>query len=154
MTASGRLWTITGSATAIRGIDLTDDSVGPPIRLGAFCTELAASGATVWASCLTDEMLLRVDTRSGEVTGRVEFPGIRQVAAGDSVWVGFDEGVAQVDPDTLEVEALYDAHIGFGGSIYVDDDRVLLRSDGGPFLIAIDPATHTAVETIGGPRPS
>ena len=150
-TAGGRIWVITGTAEAIRGIDPGDNEVGPPIELGAFCTQLAASGPLVWAVCPSDGLLLRVDTTSGEVTGRLRLPGAMHVAAGDSVWVAFDKGIAQVDPDTLKVEFRYDLSIGLGGSIYVDTDRVLLRADGGPFLTVIDPGAHKVVQTIEAP---
>ena len=150
-TASGRLWLITASARAIRGINVEDGEVGPPIKLGAFCTELAAADTTVWAACPTDGLLVRVNTESGEVTGRLKFRDIRQVAVDESVWVGYSDGVAQVDPETLEVQVLYDAQIGLFGSIYANDDTVLVRSEGEPFLIVINPTTRTVIETIIAP---
>jgi DNA-binding beta-propeller fold protein YncE len=152
VTVGGRLWVITGAADEIRGIDTTTNEIGPPIPLGAACTELAAADPIVWAACPTEGRLLRIDTVARRVTGRVALPGARLLTADQMrVWVSYDDGVAQVDAERLGVQAVYQVWPGLGGGIYVDGDRVLLRSEGGPFLTVLDPARRKVVETITAP---
>lgn len=139
VSSGGRLWLITRAADTVAGIDLRDLSLGPEVRLGVNCTELAAAGRVLWAACPADGQVVRLDTSTRKVTGRLALPDPRQLAAGKDLWVGFQGGVAQVDPVTLAVTAVYDVHPGLGGSVSVGAQRVWVRCDGGPFLVAIDP---------------
>lgn len=146
--AGDRLWTITRSGDSIAGIGLDDHEIGAPVPLGASCTDLAAEGSSVWAVCPADNQVLRVDTRTGEVTGRLRLPVPRQVSVRGDVWVTFEAGVAQVEPETLSVEAVYDVPAGLGGGIWAGPDRVWVRCDGGPFLVGIDPVAHRVVASV------
>jgi hypothetical protein len=148
VSASDRLWIITRSGDSIAGIGLDDHELGAPIPLGAFCTDLAAEGPTVWAVCPGDNQVLRVDTDTGEVTGRLGLPAPRQVSVRDDVWVTFEDGVAQIEPETLSVEAVYDVPAGLGGGIWAGTDWVWVRCDGGPFLVGIDPVAHRVVASV------
>ncbi len=71
--------------------------------------------------------------------------------AGD-VWVAFDGGIAQVDPESLDVKAVYELAARFGGAIHATGDEVWVREKGGHFLARIDPAGERIVETIEAPK--
>jgi streptogramin lyase len=145
--AADRLWFVTHAGDEIAGLDPRDNTVGPPLPLGAACTELAADGTTVWAACPGTDEVLRVDVAVGAVTGRLVLDDPRLVAARGQVWVGYSGGVAQVDPDTLEVTAVYDVVPGLGGGLWAGRRRVWVRCDGGPFLVGID-ARKRQVTTV------
>ena len=66
--------------------------------------------------------------------------------------MAFEGGVAQIAPDSLEVEAVYNLSPRYGGAIYATDDSVWVRLEGGPFLARIDPTSQEIVETIEAPR--
>ena len=103
----------------------------------------------VWAICPFDNQVVRVDTSTGEVTGRLELIEPSHVAVGEDVWIGFKAGVAQIDPESLSVDAVYDVQLNYGGSMLVTDDSVWVRCGDGPFLIGIDPTKQriTAIVT-------
>ncbi len=146
--ASKRLWIITRSGNSIAGINLEDDKLGEPIPLGASCTDLAAADPIVWAVCPAENQVLRVDTGTGQVTGRLGLPEPRTAAVRDHLWVGFKGGVAQVNPESLSIDAVYDVQPGPGGGIWAGTDRVWVRCDGGPFLIGIDPDARRVVASV------
>jgi len=146
--AGGRLWTIAQSGDSIAGINLEDNELGAPIPMGASCTDLSAADPIVWAVCPAENQVLRVDTSTGEVTGRFGLPVPRSVSVRDDVWVTFEGGVAQVDPKTLSIEAVYDVPAGLGGAVWPGPDRVWVRCDGGPFLVGIDPVAHRVVASV------
>ena len=57
--------------------------------------------------------------------------------------------MAQIDPESLSVDAVYDVQLNYGGSMLVTDDSVWVRCGDGPFLIGIDPTKQriTAIVT-------
>jgi streptogramin lyase len=101
------LWRVDRTTNRVRGrVDLGQVLYGP--------VGVATHGETVWVACCGLKygaragMLLRVDGRSGEVTGRVPVPeGPLAVVAGqDAVWVGTAAGsLLRVDPATARVVA-------------------------------------------------
>jgi streptogramin lyase len=150
--SGGRLWLLDPEGDQLVGVDPATGQPGQaPIELGTRCTETAAGAALVWAACPVDGALLRIDVASGRVTGRVAFKNPRTIAASTHIWVGFDGGLAQVDPATLKVVALYDVFPGFGGGIWADPKNVWVRSDLPPFLTRIDPTAHQITATIVAP---
>lgn len=152
VTASGHLWVLTADGAELTGIGLTDSRPGKPIPLGSYCTDLAVgSSAALWVICASDGLLLRVDPQAREITGRVALPLPRNAAVADHVWVSFDEGLAQVDPETLDVLAVHDIQPGLSGGVRAYDDEVWIRSEVSPFLTRIDPASGEAVEVITAP---
>jgi virginiamycin B lyase len=150
--AAGRLWLLTADGAQLTGVDLTDSSLGKPLQLDSFCTDLAVgSSEALWVVCASDGLLLRVDPVAGEVTGRVALPLPRNAAVADHVWVTFDGGLAKVDPNTLEVVAVYDVQPGLAGGVRAASDAVWIRSTGAPFLTRLDAETGQAVEVITAP---
>ncbi len=92
----------------------------------------------VYAVCPTDGRVLAVDVASGKVTGRRELADARVATISQRLWVGFADGLAQVDPSTLEVEAVYDVDLDprrhrfletFTSSAYRGGGDVLVTSD-------------------------
>ena len=147
---SDQLWMIAPTGDSIAGLNPEDNTLGDPIALGAVCSTAAGGdGPLVWVICPFDNQVIRVDTNSGEVTGRLELVEPGQVTVGEDVWIGFKGGVAQVDPQSLSVDAVYDVQLNFGGSMLATDDNVWVRCGDGPFLVGIDPTKQriTAIVT-------
>ena len=145
---SDQLWVIDPNGESLAGLNPEDDTLGAPIALGAVCSALAGADELVWAVCPFDNQVLRIDISTGEVTGRLQLSEPRQVAVGTDVWIGFKGGVAQVNPETLSVDAVYDVGLSSGSSISVTDDQVWVRCEGGPFLVGIDPAAHRVTAIV------
>ncbi len=151
VTADGKAWVLNPDGDRITPIDL-DNSLGKATTLGSFCVELAAAGPAIYAACTSEGLVLRVDAARGEVTHRLALTDPRTIAASSSgVFVSFEGGVAQLDPNSLEPAAVYDVPLGLGGGIYADAERAVLRAEGGPFLTVIDPAAHEIVQTVTAP---
>jgi streptogramin lyase len=146
--AADRLWILTDAGNALTGIDLATNKPSKPIPLPAACFDLAVGGDTLWAVCPQDDLLLQIDAAAGEVTSQVGLPGAARASVSDQVWVSFDGGIAQVDPNTLEVVAVYDVFPGSYGGIYATEDAVWVREEQGTFLTRIDPDEQQIVERI------
>jgi streptogramin lyase len=151
VSAAGHLWVLTDRGNMLTGIDLGDNKPSTEIPLESACVDLAAAGTTLWVTCPIDDLVLRVDAEAGEVNGEVELAGAQNAAVGQDLWVGFEGGVAQVDPSALEVTAVYDVSPRLGGSIFAGPDAVWVREEDGSFLTRIDPAEQRIVETIEAP---
>jgi streptogramin lyase len=152
VSTADRLWVLTKSGEQLTGLDLRTGKPTESISLGGTCTDLAAGDTTVWAMCPIDGLALQVDAEAAEVTGEVPLPDARTAAVGDDLWVGFEGGVAQVDPEALEVLAVYDLYPAYGGAIFATDDAVWVREEGNHFLARIDPKEQAIAETIEAPQ--
>ena len=153
VSAGDLLWVLTKSGEELTGVDLRTGKPAVSIALGAgTCTDLAAGSDTVWVMCPIDGLVLQVDAQAAEVTGEVALPDARTAAVGDDLWVGFEGGVAQVDPEALEVLAVYDLYPGYGGAIFATDDAVWAREEANHFLARIDPKAQAIAETIEAPQ--
>ncbi len=64
------------------------------------------------------------------------------------LWVAFADGLAQIDPATLRVEAVYAVDLGLEGEIWADAHDVWARAPGRAMLTHIDPRRHRFVETL------
>lgn len=142
------VWVLNGPGDLVRGIDPTSNTFGPEIDLGTRCTELAAGGDVLWAACPIEGMVVRIDPDGEVVHTPPIFNDARTISVGEFVFVGFRTGTAQLDPETLEVLAVYEAAPGLLGSLWADRGDLWIRQDDGPYLTRIDPATLTVVETI------
>ena len=151
--AAGHIWVLTDSGATLTGIDTDTNKAGPEIDLGGRrCADLATDGSTIFAMCPLEDRLLTVDPKAGQVTDELELAGAANGAVAEDLWVAFEGGVAQIAPDSLEVEAVYNLSPRYGGAIYATDASVWVRLEGGPFLARIDPTSHEIVETIEAPR--
>jgi hypothetical protein len=150
--AASALWVIDAQATGLTGVALEDGSISSRIELGTFCTDLARdasqSSDVVYAVCPTDGVVLAVDVGSGRVEGQLTLPGVRTAALGDDLWVGFDAGIAQVDPEELTVKALYDIQLGLWGAIYPTEEGIWVRAEDKQMLTRIDPQAQRIVEAV------
>jgi hypothetical protein len=127
----GRIWVLTGDGDELVGVSESDNELGEPIDLGAYCTDLSdtVAGSTLWVVCPYDNTSLRVDLKAGKVTGKVRgLPKAAAVTVGDDVWVCTRLGVARVDPQTLEVLSSQPFPSGFACSMRVYGDTVWVRS--------------------------
>jgi hypothetical protein len=109
-------------------------------------------GDSIWITCYVADKVLRVDPRSGKVVDSLDFEGPRAIAADEEVWVGFGSGVAQVDPDSLEVVNVYEVYPGVTGSIFAGPSGVWVREEGERFLISIDRDAGEITEVISAPQ--
>jgi sugar lactone lactonase YvrE len=152
VSAAGRVWLLTEGGERLTGVDLKSEKTASELRLGETCTDLVAAGDTLWAFCPIEGHVLRIDAAAAKVTAEGDFAGARTGAVSGDLWVGFEDGLAQVDPATLEIVALYDASPAFGGRVYATDDEVWAREEGGNFLTRIDPDEQRIVEIIEAPK--
>lgn len=146
----GQVWLLTGDGDRLTGISEETDEVGDPIELGTFCTETAErmEGSTLWVACASEGVLLRVDLAKRKVTGKVTgLPLATNVSVGEDVWVGFEKGLARIDPSSLEVTMLQEAVTP--SSVHASGDHVWVREEGGEaFLTRIDAATAEVRQVI------
>lgn len=146
------VWVINAEATGLTGLDRTTGAAGTAIKLGAFCTDLARplghDRNVVYAVCPTDGLVLAVDVAAGKVTRRLHLADPRAATVATDLWVGFADGLAQVDPRSLEVEAVYDLDLGLYGEIWADSHDVWVRAPGSEMLTHIDPRRHRFLETL------
>ena len=157
VSAAGYLWLLGPTGKQLTGIDLTTGKSGAEIPLPIVCADLAADGTTLWLTCPQEDSLLKVDAEAKDVAGNLELPGATNVAVADDVWVGFDEGIAQVDPDSSvpgapEVVAVYEVYPQFQGSLFATPDAVWAREADGHFLTRIDPKAQEITHTIEAPK--
>lgn len=149
--SAGMLWTIRGDGHTLDGRS-SDGSVARTVDLGAFCTDLAGSETVLVAVCPTDGKVVLVDPDLATIAGEVPLDDPRRATVADSVWVGFGGGTAQIDPQALEVIAVYDVAPNIEGALWASDTDVWVRSAGRPFLTHIDPVRQQIVETVSAPR--
>ena len=146
------LWTIRGDGQTLNGRS-PDGSVATTVDLDAFCTDLAGSKTVLVAVCPSDAKVVIVDPERASVVGEVPLDDPRRAAVADSVWVGYGAGTAQIDPQTVEIVAVYDdVTPGIEGALWASDTDVWMRSAGQPFLTHIDPARREVVETVKAPQ--
>jgi streptogramin lyase len=153
--AAGNLWLLSEHGDRLVGVDLDTERQAAEIKLGETCTDLAGgSVTTLFLMCPIDGHVLSVDPETAKVTGEGDFPGARTGwFTGDDLWVGLDGGTAQADPESLEIEALYDTHPAYDGRVYATEDEVLTREgEGANFLTRIDPAAQRITEIVEQPR--
>ena len=146
------LWVIDADATSLMGLDRASGDVVTTIDLGTFCIDLARpldrDRGVVYAICPTDDLVIAVDVVAGKVTGRLQLAHPRAASIAHDLWVAFGEGLAQVDPSTLEVDAIYDVDLGLYGEIWADAHDVWARAPGKAMLTHIDPRQHRFLETL------
>jgi sugar lactone lactonase YvrE len=150
--AFGHAWFLVDDGSKVAGVK--NDAVVKTIDLGTVCTDLVATATALWAACPTEGLALRIDPASGEVTARTPgMPGANAIAAGEHVWVGFENGLAKLDDATGQVLGVADASPGNVGGIAVTSDAVWVRAEG-RFLRRVDPATGKVVEDVTAPEES
>jgi streptogramin lyase len=147
--SGGQVWLLTGDGDQLTPISETND-LGAPIELGTFCSEVAerVDGSTLWVVCASEGVLLRVDLATKRVTGKVtDLPLATSVSVGEDVWVGFEKGLARVDPGSLDVTMLQEAVIP--NRIRAIGDHVWVREEGGEaFLSRLDASSAEVVQVI------
>ena len=141
------MWLLTGDGDRLTGISEETNTVGEPIELGSFCTETAdrIEGSTLWVACASEGVLLRVDLEKKKVTGKVtDLPLATSVSVGEDVWVGFEKGLARVDPSSLDVTMLQEAVTP--DRVRAVGDHVWVREEGGDaFLTRLDASSAEVV---------
>jgi len=97
--------------------------------------------------------LVRVDPVTRNVTGTVPWPGGRYVAVDRHLLIGGDQGVAEVDPDSLAVTASYDVRPDYFGDLTTSGDVAWVGTSGEAPLTRLDLDSRTvgAVLTTDDP---
>lgn len=145
------VWVLTGDGDRLTAIAEATNEPGRSIELGEFCTEVSerAVGSVLWVTCASAGSLLRVDVAKGEVAGTVtDLPLATNVSAADFVWVGFEGGLAQIDPESLEVRMVHDVRPSPGGAVRATEDAVWVREDRDDFLARLDPDSGAVLQEV------
>ncbi len=145
-----QVWLLTGDGDRLTGISEETNQVGDSIELGSFCTESAdtITGSTLWVACASEGVLLRVDLEKKKVTGKVtDLPLATSVSVGEDVWVGFEKGLARIDPSSLDVTMLQEAVSP--NRVRAIGDHVWVREEGGEaFLSRIDASSAEVGQVV------
>jgi DNA-binding beta-propeller fold protein YncE len=146
-----RVWVLTGDGSELVGIDPASNEPDAPIALGTRCIEVVAGVDALWAACLNDGRVLRIDPAGWSVTGHVPMPKASRLGVAEDVWVAYEDGVARIDSSTLNVVSINtDIVPGMGGSILATAEDIWVRQ-GGAFLSRMDPSTGVITEQIVAP---
>lgn len=149
--SEGLLWVLTGDGDRLEGV-ADDGRVTRGIDLGAYCTDVAdtASGGTLWVACAHDGLALRVDLRSGQVTGRVrDVPGATAVSVSGDVWVAYEDGVGRVDADSLEIVGTVALDVS---SLRAGNGGVWVRGSGEGQLTFVEAESGAITTRLGVPE--
>ncbi len=152
VTLDGALWVLTKDGRELTALDEKTGAEKAQVPLPEACNELAATDGTIWVTCYNADKVLQVDIGAGDVAGELDLDGPRRISAAEDLWVGFGAGVAQVDPESLEVLNVYEAYPGLEGSIFAGETSVWVREADAHFLVRIDPENAEIAETIEAPN--
>ena len=148
--SDGQVWLLTGDGDELAGLSEETNQLGDAIDLDTFCTDVAdrVDGNTLWVVCASEGVLLSVDLAKKKVTGEVtDLPLAASVSVGEGVWVGFEEGIARIDPSSLEVTMLQEAVTP--DRIRAIGDHVWVREEGGEaFLSRLDASSANVSQVI------
>jgi Protein kinase domain len=125
-------------------------------KLGLDPSAVAVGEGAVWVVGLGSDrdQLVRVDSETGHITGRVRFPSaaeITSVAVGlGAVWaVAYSTGeVYRIDPRTVTVSAHADFGQRVGRLVFISGSVWVHVSDGGGTTLLVDPKTLQYLRTL------
>jgi DNA-binding beta-propeller fold protein YncE len=115
-------------AAALLEIDPAGNSVRREIALDARPSALALDGDTLWVACRADDVLLRVDSLTGQVVATIAVDAPEHLTVGDgAIWVaGSGTSMLQrVDPGsntvvaTVELDGVVRGLAAEGGAVWV-----------------------------------
>jgi len=146
------VWVTLAGQDAVGLIDPATNKVVRRITIEGDAYGLAVDGRDLWITDFENNVVLRVNAKTGKELARIDASGPYEVAVGDdAVWVSEkDSGnLMRIDPDT---NAVVD-RIGIGGSpgVLVAAGSVWARGRDSKVIKRIDPATNEIVATIDLP---
>jgi streptogramin lyase len=150
---AGHAWFLIGDGSTVVGVNTTSNEVDVEIPLESGCVNLGADDTTMWAACVSNDVVLRIDPAAREVTARIgglEAP--RAISVSDEVWVLYYDGLARIDPLTAEVTGALGVD-SIDGGIFATEDAVWVRADG-IFLQRVDPDSLELVQVLTAPEQS
>lgn len=123
-------WVLADDGSVLVGV--ADDAVDVEFDLGVRCTGIAAGDEALWAACIEDGTVIRIDPATGEVTQRIQGLDEARVisAEGGNVWAGYSGGVALIDAATAAVVGVADAPTGQSGGVFASEGGVWVRTPG------------------------
>ena len=144
-----QLWLIGADQSTLHSLDATTGKEsGPPITLPASsCDNVAAGLDAVWVAC-HDLGLVRVEPSTREVNGTASWLGAFFAAADQHVVVGGDQGVAEIDPDSLAVVARYDVKPDYYGDLATSGDYAWVGTSGNAPLTRLDLTAKSIDEVL------
>lgn len=142
-----QIWVLVDNGAALVGIDVNTNQTNPAIKLGSRCFQVAVAGSSLVAACTQDNLVLRIDPATGEVTQRASVRAPRNIAANASgVWVAQEGALLRLDAATLEPVIIFSGLPNLpAGDVFVTQDAVWVRQESG-FVYRIDPASNQVVE--------
>lgn len=145
---SNHIWVLTDDGSKLVGIDTTTNQPSPAIDLGVRCFQVAATSSSLLVTCKLDDLILRVDPESMQVTERRTFTRSpwNIVATEDGAWVGLGNAVVRLDPESLNPVATFTSLPGDKG-LFATKEGLWVRLDEG-FLYRIDTVSNQIVEQI------
>lgn len=147
------IWVLTEDGSKLVGIDTTTNKPSAAIDLGTRCFQVAASKSELLVTCKLDNLILRVDPESMQVTERVTIgPSPWNIrATEDGVWVSLGNALLRLDPESLNSIVSFTNMPG-DKDLFITKEAVWVRTDHG-FLFRIDPTNNQIVEqTISDER--
>jgi len=144
---SNHIWVLTDNGSKLVGIDTTTNQPSPAIDLGTRCFQVTATSNELLVTCKLDNLILRVDPESMQITGRLTLsPSPWNIKTTENgVWVGLGNAVVRLDPESLNPVATFTGLRD--GDLFATKEAVWVRLDNG-FLYRIDPVSNQVVEQI------
>jgi len=145
--AGGTLWVLSDNGAQATRLDTSTVRM-TTTPLSVRCLQLAASSDMLVATCATQSVVLLLDPRTGQVTGRAELPEPRLAAVLDGeVWVDTAKGLTRLRKD-LSVAATYPSlSAGLGGDLVAAAGAIWLRTGKG-VITKIDATTGAPLQRI------
>jgi streptogramin lyase len=115
---------------------------------GVDAFRVAVGGGAVWVVDDVQELLLKINPKTGATTGHVPVPGARDVAYGSgAVWALGDDGVTRVDPTSAHATATT-ALPDSSDAIAAGNNAVWVVSSFASSVYVLDPTTGALSSTI------
>lgn len=150
--AQNQIWAFTGGGGKLVGIDVSSNQANPAIDLGIRCFHLAALDNILYATCGSENLVIKIDPGKKEIIARqtVQSPGFI-FAAKNGIWVSQSSSVTRLDPESLNPIVTI---TGITPSdINVTETAAWVWEYGKGILYKIDPATNEVAELIKPEKP-
>jgi hypothetical protein len=146
--AGGKLWVLGDDGSSAIAVDPTTGSFTShplPVR----CLQLSGAGSVLVATCRVADLLLRIDTGTGDIAGRRSLPEPGScTVAGDDVWVDTASGLTRLDRSLRTTAVFPDLGVGLAGDLATDGEAAIWVRQAQGFLFRVDPAHNHVVERV------
>ena len=145
--AQNQIWVLTENGSKLVGIDVTNNQANPAIDLGIRCFHLAALDNILYASCGSDQLVLKIDPEKKEIIAQQNVKDPFFIfAASNGIWVSQSSSITRLDPESLNPIVTI---TGISASdINATESAVWVWEYEKGILYQIDPATNEVAELI------